>query len=142
MDVMATFLEVTGAIYPDNEIVQPLQGKSLIPLFMGKDRDPYEALYFRFRDCRALRKGDWKVVSFYGSQWELYNMVNDRTEQNDLALKYPGIVEELSSQWHLMAEETDMLLEKERQPVRDLPASNTNREWHRSELVDDWSLQY
>ncbi len=138
MDIMATCLEVTGASYPDDDHIQPLQGRSLVPLFEGKDRDPHEVLYFKFGNCRALRKGDWKIVSFYGSQWELYNVVNDRVEQEDLAWKHPEMVEEFSAQWHQMAQQTDLLPEKARRPVNNVPASNTNREWHRPELVQEW----
>jgi hypothetical protein len=59
-------------------------------------------------------------------------------EQIDLAEEYPEKVEELSALWHQMAEQTDLLPEKDRQAVKEVPASNTNREWHRPELVEDW----
>jgi hypothetical protein len=78
------------------------------------------------------------VVSFYGSQWELYNLRADRFEQQDLARDYPGKVQQLSGLWFDMAEHTDLLEEKDRLPVGDFPASNTHREWHRQELVEDW----
>ncbi len=138
IDIMATCMEVSGGKYPVNEGIQPLQGKSLVPLFEGREREGQNQLYFNFRDCRAIRKGDWKVVSFYGANWELYNIANDRVEQIDLAEEYPEKVEELSSLWHQMAEQTDLLPEKARLPVKESPASNTNREWHRPELVEDW----
>ena len=34
---------------------------------------------------RAVRLGDWKLVSEGNSRWELYNMKHDRTELTDLA---------------------------------------------------------
>jgi arylsulfatase len=136
VDVMATCLEVSGGAYPETEGIEPLQGKSLVPFLKGEEREQHEALYFRFRDCRAIRQGDWKVVSFYGSRWELYNLAADRAEQVDLAEEYPERVKELSSLWHQMAEETDLLEEKNRQQVNDLPASNNRDEWHRPELVN------
>jgi arylsulfatase len=34
---------------------------------------------------KAGRQGPWKVVSRYPGGWELYNMVEDRTEFHDLA---------------------------------------------------------
>ena len=138
IDIMATCLDVSGGVYPQRDGVEPLQGKSLVPLFEGREREGHDQLYFRFGSCRAIRQGDWKVVSFYGASWELYNIANDRVEQIDLAEEYPEKVEELSALWHKMAEQTDLLPEKARLPVKDLPASNTNREWHRPELVRDW----
>ena len=41
------------------------------------------------RDIFALhvRDGDWKLVSRYPGDWELYNIPQDRTEMNNLAAK-------------------------------------------------------
>ncbi|MEA3462442.1 MAG: arylsulfatase [Bacteroidota bacterium] len=142
VDVMATCLEVAGCDYPELEGLQPLQGRSLLPLFSGEDRVQHEELYFRFGSCRALRKGDWKVVSFYGSRWELYNLHTDRFEQNDLAEQYPEKVMELSARWHEMAEHTDFLQEDARLPVKYSQASNTHREWHRPWLTESWKSPY
>jgi len=138
VDIMATCLEVTGASYPAREGLQALQGLSLAPLFRGEAREDHEDLYFVYQNCRALRRGDWKAVSFYGSRWELYDMAKDRFEQHDLASEYPELVHELAGRWLEMAEETDLLPEKKRAPVSDQPASNTHREWHRPELTESW----
>jgi len=135
---MATCIDVSDASYPDSEEIEPLEGKSLIPLLNGNEREGHEELYFRFSSNRALRKGDWKVVSFYENRWELYNLATDRNEQNDLASEYPELVKELSERWHELAENKDQLAEKDRSPVKDTPATNTHREWHRPELVKDW----
>ncbi len=142
IDVMATCLEVTGSRYPEREGLQPLQGLSLLPLFRGDGRKDHEQLYFRFGSCRALRKGDWKVVSFYGNPWELYHMGSDRFEQNDLAALHPDLVQELVACWHDMAAHTDLLDEKDRAPVRDVPKSLIHREWHRPELTEDWESPF
>ncbi len=139
VDVMATCLDVAGAEYPQKEGLQPLQGISLAPLIRGEGREAHEDLYFVFGNCRALRRGDWKAVSFYGSRWELYNLAEDRFEQHDLAGDHPELVNELAGCWHEMAEHTDLLPEQQRAPVSDLPATNTNREWHRPELTSSWS---
>lgn len=138
MDIMATCIDVAGTAYPETDSVEPLQGKSLLPLFRGESRTGYDDLFFRFSDCRALRSGDWKLVSFYGNRWELYNMVEDRVEQNDLAGQYPDRVKQMSLRWYEMAEQTDLLPEKDREPVKDLPSPNYRAEWHRPELVKDW----
>lgn len=142
VDVMATLLEVSGATYPEREGLQPLQGKSLVPLFKGEEREPHEELYFRFGSCRALRKGEWKVVSFYGSRWELYNIASDRFEEHNLAEQHPELVQELSLRWHVLAESTDLLEEKDRKPVKDVPASNIHREWHKASLTEGWDPEY
>ena len=84
------------------------------------------------------RKGKWKVVSFYGSRWELYNMASDRFEQHDLAEQHPEIVQELSERWHALAESTDLLEEKDRKPVKEQRASNAHREWHKPQRTSGW----
>ena len=138
IDIMATCIDVSGAKYPDLEYVAPLQGKSLVPLLTGKERDGHEELYFHFSTNRALRRGEWKVVSFYGSRWELYNLESDRFEQKDLAAEYPDLVRELSGRWHELAETTDKLRVTERILVNDTPAANNHPQWHKPELVKDW----
>jgi arylsulfatase A-like enzyme len=138
IDIMATCLEVAGATYPVADTVQPLQGISLTPLFRGEERNEHGELYFRFTSNRALRSGDWKLVSFYGYRWELYDLSNDRFEQEDLASTYPERVEQMKARWYDMAEKVDLLPPEARGPVQDLPAPHTYREWHRPELVEGW----
>jgi arylsulfatase A-like enzyme len=87
-----------------------------------------------------LRKGDWKVVSFYGSKWELYNVADDRVEQDDLADKYPEKVHALSARWHELATNTDKLPAEQAQPVRPEPASHTKAEWHNPAVLSEWKM--
>ena len=79
------------------------------------------------------------MVSFYGHRWELYNLAEDRFEQDDVASQHPDLVKELSARWHELAKDKDRQPAKNRKPVDDQPAQNTNREWHRPELVQDWN---
>lgn len=48
---------------------------------------------------RAYRLGDWKIVSHRMSRWQLHNMADDPTEQNDLAVQYPEKAEEMKAMW-------------------------------------------
>ena len=66
MDLMPTFLEVAGVDYPvskGNQKLIPLEGLSLLPIMKGRKRMGHEALYWRFGQCRAVRKGKWKLVA-------------------------------------------------------------------------------
>lgn len=138
IDVMATCLEVGKAEYPKGGSVEPLQGKSLVPLFEGKSREGHGEIYFQFSNCRALRKGDWKVVSFYGKKWELYNIAEDRCEQNDLADRFPERVDELAARWHELAASKDRLSEKRSKPVQNKPSGHFNASWHKPDISKDW----
>jgi arylsulfatase len=140
IDIMATVVDATGAEYPDAPDVEPLQGKSLLPLFRNMDRDGHEEIYFQFSSCRALRKGDWKAVSFYGHQWELYNIDLDRVEQNNLADKHPEILKSLVARWHEMAENVDKAPAKARKPVKDEPPKHVNKTWHNPDKLKDWVM--
>ena len=102
IDIMATVADVSGTKYPEayeGRGVLPLEGKSLTPVFDGKERDGHEALFWEFAGSRAVRKGRWKLVSHRGDGWELYDMDNDRTELNDLFKEKPDLARELEVLW-------------------------------------------
>jgi len=109
IDIMATFVDVAGAKYPliygEKEII-PLEGKSLLPVFQGMEREGHEALYWQIENGRhrAIRKGKWKMVSRSPQEpWELYDLEVDRTELHDISGQYPVIVSELSKMWESWA---------------------------------------
>ncbi|MDA9857652.1 arylsulfatase [Rubripirellula sp.] len=112
IDFMATFVDVADADYPTqigNRVIDPLQGKSLLPILQGTERQAHENLYFHFGTDRALRQGPWKLVAAKLGRWELYNLDEDRTELNDLAAKYPERVDAMAKKWFDIAENTDRL---------------------------------
>ena len=120
IDFMPTLIDVAGATYPsqfDGRDITPLQGKSLLPIFNGEKRSPHDWMYFVFRSNRAIRKGDWKLVSPNGDAWELYNIRKDRSETNDLAQSRPRKVQELIELWHHTAETVDHLPEQLRRRI-------------------------
>jgi len=126
IDFMATFIDLGDATYPEKvgeRKVDPLQGLSLAPILKGETREPHDTLYFHFGTDRALRQGDWKLVSAKLGKWELYNMAEDRTEMNDLADANPERVQEMSKEWFRMAKEVDRLNDKALKPVKDKRAS-------------------
>ena len=117
---MATFLDVAEAEYPKQigeRQIDPLQGRSLLPIFRGETREPHETLYFHFSTDRALRQGPWKLVSAKLGRWELYNLDEDRTETSDLAAKHPEKVEEMAKEWFRLAKNVDRLKGKQLAPA-------------------------
>lgn len=112
IDFMATFVDLAGAEYPtqiSQRRIDPLQGKSLLPIFRGQTRKPHETLYFHFGTDRALRQGSWKLVSAKRGRWELYNLKQDRAESNDLAAKHPERVRAMAAEWFRIARDVDRL---------------------------------
>jgi len=79
----------------------PLPGRSLMPTFARDGMVKRDYLFFHHEGNRAIRKGDWKLVSARegGDAWELYDLSKDRCERDDLASKRPDIVRDLSALW-------------------------------------------
>jgi arylsulfatase len=79
----------------NGQAVLPLEGRSLLPVLAGGRRP--EAVYgWEHEGNRAIRRGDWKLVSRFSGAWELYDMTKDRLETRDLSSEMPGRVGELS----------------------------------------------
>jgi arylsulfatase A-like enzyme len=104
-DLMATFVELSGAHHPatyNGQAIQQLEGKSLLPIFEGNQRDERTPIFWEHEGNCAVRDGKWKLVSRHGQKWELHDMEADRTELHDLAAVEPERVkamEELYDQW-------------------------------------------
>jgi arylsulfatase len=83
-----------------------LPGDSLVATF-ERDRSASRELFFHHEGNRALRSGDWKLVSSRegGGVWELYDLRSDRAESQDLAAKHPERVREMASRWRARDEE-------------------------------------
>jgi arylsulfatase A-like enzyme len=104
VDFYPTFLEAAG-IEPDAR--QHLDGVSILPVLADPDaRLRRDTLYWHYplerphflggRSSGAIRRGNWKLIEFYDTGGvELYDVVADVGEENDLAEKRPGKVAEL-----------------------------------------------
>ena len=103
VDFMPTLLELSGGHYPlmrHGQAVPPLEGKSLVPVLQGQQRQPHEYLCWYLEGNRAVRHGKWKLTwGVTAGKWELYDMQTDRTETTDLSTEHPELVAELSTAW-------------------------------------------
>ena len=103
IDFMPTLLELAQSDYPrkfaGNSIL-PVEGKSLLPVFRGKQRVGHDSLSWELFGNRAIRQGDWKLV--WGAsekRWELYDLQADRSETDNLAEKLPERVMAMARDW-------------------------------------------
>ncbi|MDO8927807.1 MAG: arylsulfatase, partial [Bacteroidota bacterium] len=93
-DLMTTFADYAGGKYPETfngNPITPMEGVSLKNAFSGKKMKREQSIFWEHEGNRAMRDGDWKLVSQYNygqkkfMGWELYNLKNDRSELNDLS---------------------------------------------------------
>jgi arylsulfatase len=104
IDFVPTLLELAGVdagTGREGANAPALPGRSLVPAFAGDAMVKRDYLFFHHEGNRAIRRGDWKLVSARegGDAWELYDLAKDRCERDDLAAKRPDIVRELSVLW-------------------------------------------
>jgi len=106
VDWAATFLALVGTTAPTSH---PLDGTNLVPLLRGGSLAPH-ALYWHLplydlrwgaTPCAVIRKGDWKLIDYFGDSFdasgryrvgartELFNLRTDIGETTDLAAKEP-----------------------------------------------------
>lgn len=99
-DMLPTFAQIAGS---EDEFVT--DGISFVPALTGKgEQKSHDYLYWEFHEGggkQALRMGDWKGVRLNVSDstkrvFELYNIVEDIHEDNDVSKDHPELVERMS----------------------------------------------
>lgn len=109
-DLAPTILDIANVSLPGaaykGRTVAPYVGRSILAQINAEDGAHEIApdyLGFELFGRRGLRQGDWKLVwgnAPYGKDgWELYNLKDDPTEQNDLSESRTDIVEQLAAVW-------------------------------------------
>ena len=109
IDIMATCVELGQAVYPatcHGKPIRPMEGRSLVPVFQGKVREPHDYLGFEhFNEKALISKDGWKIVQpGKNAAWELYNLNEDPTELHDVATRYPKKLEQLVKAYAQWAE--------------------------------------
>ncbi|MBC8406958.1 MAG: sulfatase-like hydrolase/transferase, partial [Planctomycetes bacterium] len=94
-DVFPTLVELGRGLIPTN-----LDGISMVPELFGetaaRKQGQHQYLYWELGQQRAVRMKNWKAVKPGKQQdWELYNLANDTTESNDLAVDQADVLKQL-----------------------------------------------
>ena len=90
IDIAATIYEAANATYPkeyNGNLITPLEGESFLKVTDSANWNRSKPIFWEHEGSRAMRDGEWKLVSEVGEGWELYNMNEDRTELNNLVEK-------------------------------------------------------
>jgi arylsulfatase A-like enzyme len=96
VDFLPTAAELAGTKAPPG-----LDGVSVVPALHGKPLPPREYLYWEFHEAgfsQAVRLGNWKGVRRKArtAPIELYDIVKDPGESNDLAASNPDVVKRIA----------------------------------------------
>ena len=108
MDIMATCvdLRMLNIQLPIKDMIFfQWKERAYFPIFKTGHRKGHDYLGFEHFNERAFLSNDgWKLVRpKNNSQWGLYNLNEDRSEQHDLAAKYPEKVAEMSKAYEAWA---------------------------------------
>ena len=88
LDMAATCLAAAGQPVPAE-----LDGVDLIPLLNGANQE--RALYWRFWNQAAIRKGQWKYLYLSDGRECLYDLESDRHEKENLIVQHPETAQKL-----------------------------------------------
>jgi len=116
-DIMATCQELAKTQHPkeyNGNKIKSISGKSLTPLFYGSKEEIHnEPIFWEHEGNKAVRLGDYKLVQDWEKEnpnnWELYNLLTDRTEQNNLILSEPEKADEMIVMYNEWANEMKIL---------------------------------
>ncbi len=111
IDIVPTCLEVARVPYPSmyqGRNLPPLEGRSLLPVLRGETR-PDAKLFWEHAGNRAVRDGKWKIVARHRGAWELYDMEADRTETDNLAERFPVVVQNMAAHYAAWAKRVGVL---------------------------------
>jgi arylsulfatase A-like enzyme len=102
IDVVPTILDLAGISRPKTwkkTPVPPSPGKSLVPSFSSDQIIQRDSIWWMHDGHRAIRQGDYKLVSAKSDPWALYDLKNDRAESKDLSQNLPDKRKQLERMW-------------------------------------------
>jgi len=109
-DVLPTLLDYAGVERPEKRKgskLAPLYGRSWRAFLEETSRQPirghYDAVGFEMIECKAVIKGEWKILFMappYGeNEWYLYNLRDDPQELMNVADQNPDKLAEMLAEW-------------------------------------------
>ena len=105
IDIAPTILEIVG--HESSHSQGPRRpGRSLVPeitrTVSNLDKSHERTIWWYHEGNRALRQGDWKLVSAKNSEWELFDLSKDRCETRNLIAEKPELAKSLQRKWNSM----------------------------------------
>jgi len=104
MDVLPTLLDFIG----HKPGAANVDGISIKDNLLHQTNLPQRDVFFAFGNKSFIRSGDWKLICMEGEnskKFELYNLLNDLQERNDLSSDNPDLVNKLTGKLELWKKE-------------------------------------
>ena len=137
LDLFPTFAKIANTELPK----QTIDGVDLTGLLAGEDLKPRDLFWhfpaylqgyggpqspamqdarnprWRTTPCSVIRSGDWKLIQYFeDGELELYNLVDDVGEQQNLATQYPEKLAELAGKLRSWQQQTKAQIPSEPNP--------------------------
>jgi len=119
-DITPTFLDYAGVQHPGSTYkgheVHPIMGKSMRPVLNSSAESIHganEAIGSEMFNSTAVYKGQWEALrpgSEPTGKWQLYNIVTDPAQNNNLAQEHPDIVQQMMTDYQKYAEEVGIVI--------------------------------
>jgi arylsulfatase A-like enzyme len=109
VDIMPTLLEISGISLPEKSYGKTrmeLDGVSFKAELLDEGNSKKrKSIFFHHAVGRALRTGNWKIVSKDKRVWELYNLAQDPVELKDLSATNSEKLQEMVAEWEKISKE-------------------------------------
>lgn len=105
VDVFPTILQAAGVetIVGETQVSRP--GQSLLPYLIEPETNAPRELWWLHEGNAALRQDHWKLVRAADRAWELFQLQQDPTEQNDVSDNYPQQKAAMIDRWKILSEQ-------------------------------------
>jgi len=118
-DIMPTILDIADVSHTGQfggRTVRPMQGRSVLDLLAGDAQSSYPGagrVGYELFGLKAYFDRDWKILwmpePFGSGEWELYNLIEDPAELNDLSSEHPQKVEDMVALWEQYRDDNAVL---------------------------------
>ena len=115
MDIMPTLLDLAGIDLPSGRFrkrnILPVRGRSMVPLLFGTGpvHTADEAITQDHAGTRMMVKGDWKIVQHTDTDWQLFNLVDDPSERQDMSTAQPDLMKQMLAEFDEFARERNYI---------------------------------
>ena len=91
-DIMPTFADIIGVTAPED-----IDGISIAPTLLGNSekQQEHDFLYWEFKQQQAVRMGDWYGIKYREGNLEVYNLIDNPEQDNDVSASNPEITKRM-----------------------------------------------